>query len=231
MSKPVALVTGASSGIGRAIVAELAATHEIVGLGRNTERLENCGASTTLSADLSDAAVFAEGGSVYELVSQLPRLDALVHSAAVGTPGWFADTDTAEWQRQLATNVIAPAALTRLALPLLRASKGSVVFIGSGVSIRPARQMSVYVATKHALKGMADSLRLEVEPDAIRVATILPGQVATPMQVELQDGIGGEYTPDRYIQPATVASAVRFAVDAPPEVQISDLAIRPRAVR
>ena len=231
MSKPVALVTGASSGIGRAIVAELAATHEIIGLGRDIERLANCGASATLSADLSDAAVFAEGGSVYELVSQLPRLDALVHSAAVGTPGWFADTDTAEWQRQLATNVIAPAALTRLALPLLRASKGTVVFIGSGVSIRPARQMSVYVATKHALKGMADSLRLEVEPDAIRVATILPGQVATPMQVELQDGIGGEYTPDRYIRPATVASAVRFAVDAPPEVQITDLAIRPRAVR
>ncbi|WP_201521893.1 SDR family oxidoreductase [Gulosibacter hominis] len=231
MSKPVALVTGASSGIGRAIVAELAATHEIIGLGRDIERLANCGASATLSADLSDAAVFAEGGSVYELVSQLPRLDALVHSAAVGTPGCFADTDTAEWQRQLATNVIAPAALTRLVLPLLRASKGTVVFIGSGVSIRPARQMSVYVATKHALKGMADSLRLEVEPDAIRVATILPGQVATPMQVELQDGIGGEYTPDRYIQPATVASAVRFAVDAPPEVQITDLAIRPRAVR
>lgn len=231
MSKPVALVTGSSSGIGRAIVAELAPTHEIIGLGRDCERLASCGADTTLSADLSDVAVFAEGGSVYELVSQLPRLDALVHSAAVGTPGWFADTDTAEWQRQLATNVIAPAALTRLALPLLRVSKGTVVFIGSGVSIRPARQMSVYVATKHALKGMADSLRLEVEPDAIRVATILPGQVATPMQVELQDGIGGEYTPAHYIQPATVASAVRFAVDAPPEVQITDLAIRPRAVR
>lgn len=231
MSKPVALITGASSGIGRAIVAELATTHEIIGLGRDTERLAACGADTTLSADLSDAAVFAEGGAVHELVSQLPRLDALVHSAAVGTPGWFADTDTAEWQRQLATNVIAPAALTRLALPLLRASKGTVVFIGSGVSIRPARQMSAYVATKHALKGLADSLRLEVEPDAIRVATILPGQVDTPMQVELQDGIGGDYTPDRYIQPATVATAVRFAVAAPAEVQITDLAIRPRAVR
>ncbi|WP_201614395.1 SDR family oxidoreductase [Gulosibacter hominis] len=231
MSKPVALVTGASSGIGRVIVADLAATHEVIGLGRDTERLANCGANTTLSADLSDVAVFAEGGSVYELVSQLPRLDALVHSAAVGTPGWFADTDTAEWQRQMSTNVIAPAALTRLALPLLRASKGTVVFIGSGVSIRPARQMSVYVATKHALKGMADSLRLEVEPDAIRVATILPGQVATPMQVELQDGIGGNYTPDRYIQPSSVAGAVRFAVDAPAEVQITDLMVRPRPVR
>lgn len=231
MSKPVALVTGASSGIGRAIVAELASTHEVIGLGRDPERLAASGADRTLSADLSDAAVFAEDGAVYDLVAQLPRLDAVVHSAAVGTPGWFADTDAAEWQRQLATNVIAPAALTRLALPLLRASKGTVVFIGSGVSVRPARQMSVYVATKHALKGMADSLRLEVEPDAIRVATIMPGQVATPMQVELQDGIGGEYTPDSYIQPATVAGAVRYTVDAPPEVQITDLAIRPRAIR
>ena len=225
------LITGASSGIGRALVDEFSPTHTVIGLGRDEARLAQCGATTTLAADLRDAAVFEPGGAVTELVAGLDQLDAVVHSAAVGTPGWFVDTDAAEWHRQLETNVIAPALLTRLTLPLLRASKGTVVFIGSGVSVRPARQMSAYVASKHALKGMADSLRLEVEPDAVRVATIMPGQVATPMQVELQDGIGGQYQPDAYIQPTSVAQAVRYAVDAPPEVQITDLSVRPRPVR
>ncbi|RRJ85986.1 SDR family oxidoreductase [Gulosibacter macacae] len=226
--KPVALITGASSGIGRALVEELRATHEIVALGRDAGRLAELDAWRTLSADLQDAAVFEPGGAVFALVADLPRLDVIVHSAAVGTP-WLLDATTAaEWQRQLATNVIAPALLTTLAMPKLREAHGTVVFIGSGVSIRPARAMGAYVASKHALKGLADTLRLEVEGDGVRVATVLPGQVATPMQVELQEGLGGTYSPEDYIRPESIATAVRYVVDAPVEVQITDLAVRPR---
>ena len=226
--RPIALVTGASSGIGRAIVHDLARTHEVIGLGRDEARLAECGADRILAIDLADAAALADDGPLAALVGALPRLDVLVHSAAVGTPAAFERTTLAEWHRQFDTNVIAPAVLTRLALPALRAAEGTVVFIGSGVSVRPARSMGAYVATKHALKGLADTLRLEVEPDRIRVTTVMPGQVATPMQVELQDGIGGEYRPDDYLEPASIATAVRYVVDAGPDAHIADLAVRPR---
>ena len=228
MTRPIALVTGATSGIGREIVADLARTHEVIGVGRDAEALAALEGARTLEVDLRDPAAFAPNGPFAALFAELPRLDVLVHSAAVGTPWPFDETTVEEWHRQFDTNVIAPAALTNLALPLVRAARGTIVFIGSGVSLRPARGMAAYVATKHALKGLADTLRLEVEPDAVRVATVMPGQVATPMQVELQDRTGGTYTPERYIQPASVASAVRFVVDAPADVQISDLSVRPR---
>jgi NADP-dependent 3-hydroxy acid dehydrogenase YdfG len=222
-------VTGATSGIGTAIVRELATTHRIVALGRDEARLAGVEAETRLAVDLRDSAAFAPGGAVAELVASLPRLDALVHSAAVGTPGAFDEADADEWHRQFDTNVIAPALLTRLALPLLRASQGTVVFLGSGVSVRPAQQMSVYTATKHALKGLADSLRLEESGAGVRVTTIMPGQVDTPMQVELQAGLGNPYAPERYLRPESVAGAVRYAVAAPADALVTDLSIRPRS--
>ena len=230
MNQPVALVTGASSGIGREIVAELSRTHDVIGVGRNQDALGSLGIARTVTANLRAPETFATNGVFAQLFAELPRLDVIVHSAAVGTPWAFDDTTLEEWHRQFDTNVIAPAALTNMALPLIRAAEGTIVFIGSGVSVRPAKNMAAYVATKHALKGLADTLRLEVEPQRVRVATIMPGQVATPMQVELQDRTGGTYTPERYIQPESVAQAVRFVVDAPADVQIPDLTVRPRQV-
>ncbi|NLT27089.1 MAG: SDR family oxidoreductase [Microbacteriaceae bacterium] len=229
-ARPIALVTGASSGIGREIARDLARTHEVIALGRDRARLAEVGADRALAAELTDPAALADDGPIAELLGGFDRLDVLVHSAAVGTAA-FERTDAAEWHRQFDTNVIAPALITRLALPLLRAARGTVVFIGSGVSVRPAREMGAYVATKHALKGLADTLRLEVEPDGIRVATVMPGQVATPMQVELQAGLGGEYRPDDYLEPASVAGVVRFVVDAGDDAQIADVLVRPRPRR
>ena len=226
--RPIALVTGASSGIGRAIARDLARTHEVIALGRDEARLAEVGADRALAVDLADDAALADDGPLAALIGALDRLDVLVHSAAVGTPAAFESTSLAEWHRQFDTNVIAPAVLTRLALPALRAAEGTVVFIGSGVSVRPAKRMGAYVATKHALKGLADTLRLEVEPDRIRVTTVMPGQVATPMQVELQEGLGGDYDPSRYLEPESIASAVRYVVAASPDAHIADLAVRPR---
>lgn len=226
---PVAIVTGASSGIGREITSELRRTHRVVALGRDAQRLEAAGAHVTVAAELRDVDEYSPGGKIATLVESLPRIDVLVHSAAVGTPGTFEATDAAEWQRQLTTNVVAPALLTRLALPKLRRASGTVVFLGSGVSVRPARQMAAYVTSKHALKGLADSLRLEESANGVRVTTLMPGQVDTPMQVELQEGLGNAYAPEQYLKPGTVAGAVRFIVDAPQDAQLTDLSIRPRA--
>lgn len=222
---PVALVTGASSGMGREIARDLGRTHRVILVGRDAERLaaaarEAGDAATSWELDLTDTA------AVEARVATLDRLDVLVHAAAIGNNGSVAEADEAAWQQIFAINVTAPALLTRAVLPLVRESRGTVVFIGSGASTRPVPGSALYCASKHALKAVADVLRIDEEPHFVRVATVAPGQTDTPM---LRSMIGeAEYRPELYIQPSSVAAAVRYVVDAPADVQITDVAVRPR---
>ena len=222
-ARPTALVTGATGGMGGEIARELAATHRVIAVGRSAERLAELAARTGSEQwrlDLTD------GAAVQERVATLSRLDVLVHAAAVGGTLSVAEARAADWNAQFAVNVTAAAELTRVALPLLRASAGSVVFIGSGAGTRPAPGSAVYTATKHALRGLADVLRIDEEPHRVRVATLAPGQTDTAM---LRGSIPPErYDAARYIRPASVAAAVRFVVDAPPDVHLTDVAVRPR---
>lgn len=227
-SSPIALVTGATSGIGREIARDLARTHIVYAVGRNAERLAALGGfdhETTIipvQADINDPEALAA------IVAELTRLDVLVHSAGVVGQAHIGETPREEWMRQLTTNVVAPAELTRLALPLLRASEGSVVFIGSGAGARASANLGAYSATKHALRALADSLRLEESAAGVRVSTVAPGQVDTPMQEEMQIQLGNDYVGNRYIRAESIARAVRFVVDAPADAQITDLAVHPR---
>lgn len=221
--RPVALITGASSGMGREIARELARTHRIIAVGRDAQRLDAVARETDAEAwrlDVTDEAALAER------IAGLDRLDVLVNAAAVSQQRSVADASADEWAEQLAVNVTAPALITRHSLPLLRASRGTVIFIGSGAGTRPVPGSAIYTASKHALRAVADVLRIDEEPHRVRVATVAPGQTDTAM---LRSMIPSDsYEPDRYITPASVAGAVRFVVDAPDDVQITDIAVRPR---
>lgn len=222
--RPVALVTGASSGMGREIARELSRTHRVIAVARREAPLAELARESGVEAWPAD--VVADAPALGERIAVLPRLDLLVHAAAIAPRLAVAEATAADWDAQFAVNVTAPAVLTRHALPLLRAVQGAVVFIGSGASTRPVPGSAVYTASKHALKAVADVLRIDEEPHRLRVATIAPGQTDTEM---LRGMIPAEhYDPDRYIRPASIAHAVRFVVDAPAEVQITDLVVRPR---
>ncbi|GAB2556897.1 SDR family oxidoreductase [Leucobacter ruminantium] len=222
VSRPVALVTGATGGMGREIVRDLARTHRVVAVGRNADRLDAVAADTGAEKwrlDITDETGLAGG------VAGLERLDVLVNAAAIARAYPVADAPAEEWAEHFAVNVTAQAVLTRLALPLLRESRGTVVFIGSGASTRPAPGNAIYTATKHALKAVADVLRIDEEPHRVRVATVAPG----PTDTEMWQGLAGDRADaSRCIRPESVAEAVRFVVDAPADVQITDLAVRPR---
>ncbi|WP_053352102.1 SDR family oxidoreductase [Leucobacter musarum] len=222
-SLPIAIVTGASSGMGREIARDLARTHRVIAVGRNAERLDAVAAETGATAwqlDVTDGDAFAAR------IAELDRLDVLVHAAAIGEHLSVADADADAWGRHFDINVTGPAVITRAALPLLRAAAGTVVFIGSGASTRAVPGSAVYTATKHALRGVADVLRIDEEPHRVRVVTVAPGQTDTEM---LRGQVAAEkYTPERYIRPESVAQTVRFVVDAPADVQLTDIAVRPR---
>ena len=225
VSRPVALVTGATGGMGRCIAADLARTHDVVALGRNVAvlaQLSRIDGVAVHAVDITDAA------SVASVVELLDRLDVLLHVAAVSVPHTVADATPAQWREHFETNVFAPAELTRLALPLLRESEGTVIFIGSGASTTPAPGSAVYTASKHALQGMADTLRIDEANTGVRVSTIAPGPTDSGMLRTMQARAGDGYIAEHYIRPATIAAAVRYVVDAPPDAQLTNVAVRPR---
>src|SRR5690606_14659866 len=108
------------------------------------------------------------------------RLDSLLHVAGVVELGAVGDLTPAVWQETLAANLVAPAELTRLLLPRLRAARGHVVFVNSGAGLAAHPRWSAYAASKHGLRALADALRGEEREHGLRVTTVYPGRTATP---------------------------------------------------
>jgi NADP-dependent 3-hydroxy acid dehydrogenase YdfG len=224
MSRPVALVTGASRGIGRAIALALTSTHHVLVGGRDTDAVwdvvRELESAEPFIADLTDEA------AVSAAVAGIGQLDVLVHSAGAVAYGPLIDSTTAEWRELMELNVIAPATLTRLLLPALRARHGLVIFLNSGAGLTAHRGFAVYAASKFALTALADALRAD-ERGRLRVTSIHPGRVATDMQARLTSLEGMPYIPDAHLDPDDVARAVRLAVDLPPDASIDALRISP----
>lgn len=223
--RPHALVTGATGGMGGAIVRELSRNHDVIAVGRSADALSELAAQTGATPwvlDITDADALAAR------TAELTRLDVLVHGAAIAAVHTAESATPEDWERQFAINVFAPAELTRQVLPLLRESQGTVVFIGSGAGTRPVPGHAIYTASKHALRGFADVLRIDEQRHRVRVVTLAPGQTDTGMLRTQSAEMGTPYEPERYIKPSSVAATVRFLVDASPDVHLTDIAVRPR---
>ena len=220
---PVALITGASRGIGRAIADDLASTHHLLLGGRDLAALEAL-ASSYPSAEPFAVDVREVSGAD---VADIERLDVLVHSAGVLQMGAIADLEDETWRTSFEINVFAVARLTRLLLPALRAARGQVIAINSGSGYSSGAGSAVYSGTKFALRALTDALREEERANGVRVSSIHPGRVATDMQAELHEFEGKDYSPTAWIQPGQVAKAVRLAVDASRDATIESLNIRP----
>jgi NADP-dependent 3-hydroxy acid dehydrogenase YdfG len=234
LSKKVAVVTGASSGVGRSIAFALAeAGVDVALLGRRIRLLravaKKCGESG--SRAVCYKVDLLNEREIHELKKQVMTtfggVDILVHSAGVIARSNVARASTKEFDWQYRSNVRAPFALTQLFLPTLTERKGHIVFINSTVGLVGAAGVSQYAATKHALRGFADSLREEVSPQGIRVLSVFLGRTATPMQAKVHKWEGKSHTPERLIQPEQVASVVIGALVLGPEAEITDIRIRP----
>lgn len=224
-----ALVTGASSGIGRAIALELAAGGAQLWLtSRSAARLQTLGAdlrARMIIVDLSDPRQVEELRD--ELATKILALDVLVHSAGVIELGAMAQALPGDFDRQWQVNVRAPYVLTQALLPQLKACRGQVVFINSSAGRNGVPGSAQYCATKHALRGLADSLRGEVNGCGVRVLNVYVGRTATPMQALVHEYEGRAYRPESLIQPEDVASLVAHALALPATVEVTDLQLRP----
>ncbi|OHV37816.1 MULTISPECIES: SDR family oxidoreductase [Pseudofrankia] len=234
----VAVVTGASSGVGRAIALRLVAEGAAVtAVGRDKTRLDalpGAAARATragMAGQLSPAQVdLTDDEARSALVAGLlagPRVDLLVHSAGGYASGPHADAEIADLDALYAANVRAPYALTQELLPALRAGGGDVVVVNSSQGVRAGANTGQFAATQHAMRAITDSLRQEVNADGIRVCGIHLGRTATPRQEAIFAKEGRPYAPELLVQPQDVAEVVAGVLSLPPGAEVTELHLRP----
>ncbi len=222
------LVTGASRGIGRAVALDLAADHDIAINYRNAadaaagvvEAVEATGSTAVaVQADVRDSA--AVDAMIETVVDELGSLDAVVNNAGIADPSLATDTDDAQWNRVLETNLTGAFYVTRAALPFLDPD-GDVVFIssigGTGGTVDAS-----YAASKAGLHGLTRSLAREYGDGGIQVNAVAPGPVETEMNgvileyLEEIDFRGHEnidtHLPAYACQPEDVAHTVRYLLE------------------
>jgi NAD(P)-dependent dehydrogenase (short-subunit alcohol dehydrogenase family) len=221
MKGKVAVITGAGSGIGRAIALKLARK----GLMKVAKECgEYCEMADTYVLDLGvDRDI---NRTVKEIRKKFDALDALVHCAGVIFIGTIREAVIDDFDRQYRINVRAPYLLTKELLELIVARQGQIVFINSSQGLIAGEGAGQYAATKHALKAIADSLRAEVNSDVVRVISIYPGQTASPMQAALYMQKGKKYCPERLLQPDDIAAVVLNALLIPRTAELTDISIR-----
>lgn len=225
--RKIAVVTGATGGMGREIAADLSKDHQVYALGRNQaglEALSECPNITPVQADLVAELLAddAQPGAQLADVLGLDTVDVVVHAAAIAEKKSVDDATPADWRKHFDINVFVAAELTRQLLPALRKTEGDVIYINSGAGHGGHPNNVVYAATKHALYAVADCLRKD-ERD-IRVTTVAPG----PTDTAMLEGLMGDYNAEHMIAPAEVARAVRSCVEAGPTTQFTELRVRPR---
>ena len=219
---PLALVTGASRGIGAAIAHQLAPTHRVLLGGRDTAALDalDLPGATPWPVELTDPESLAAA------CASIDSLDVLVHSAGVAELGPIASTPASAWRANFEVNLLAVVELTRLLLPALRAARGHVVVINSGAGRNARAGWAPYAASKFGVRAFADALR-EEESD-LRVTSIYPGRTDTEMQQAIIADEGRPYDPTHFLRADSVATAVVTAISATPEAHLTELILRPR---
>jgi NADP-dependent 3-hydroxy acid dehydrogenase YdfG len=244
LAATVALVTGASSGIGAATARRLAAEGATVSVvARRRARLdalvatigEDGGEAHAIETDITDGA--AAEGAVQATVDRLGRLDVLVNNAGVMLLGTALQAPVADWDRMVALNVAALLRVTHAAVPHLIAGAASseravadVVNVGStaGRVARPAS--SVYNLTKFGLAGFTESLRQELLVERVRVAVIHPGTVATELidqlTGEVRDAARRQIDGIQPLAPADVADAIAYVVTRDRRVAVNEMLVR-----
>jgi NADP-dependent 3-hydroxy acid dehydrogenase YdfG len=230
----IAVVTGASSGIGKAIALGLAAQGATLCLiGRRLQTLQIVAESAQATASRVECycADLTQDEDIRALTAGLKRdfgtLDLLIHSAGVYSLGRIEAARVEDFDRQYRTNVRAPYLVTQALLPMLRFRQGQIVFINSSIGKNAPANVGQYAATKHGLKAIADSLRDEVNADGVRVLSVFLGRTATPMQAAIYEMEGRTYRPDLLLQPEDVAAVVLNALALPRSAEVTEISMRP----
>jgi len=241
----VALVTGASSGMGEATALALAAEGAAVAIvARRRDRLDALaarirgerGTALVVEADVTHEERARE--AVERTVAELGRLDTLVNNAGVMLLGLVLDAPTDEWRRMVELNLLGVFYCARAALPhLLRAAESEPRHVADLVNMSSVAgriavpSNAVYHATKHGVGAFSEALRREVTRKHVRVSLVEPGWVVTELRShnrpEIQAQITAELGQIEQLQPGDIADVIRYIVTRPRHIAINEVLVRP----
>jgi NAD(P)-dependent dehydrogenase (short-subunit alcohol dehydrogenase family) len=214
------LVTGGSAGLGAAVVEAAAKA------GRQPcvlDRLPPVADVPHVLVDLADTR--AAEVATRQLAEEVGGLDAVVTAAGVDVPGRLADVPRPDWERVIAVDLLATAAVIRAALPYLERSRGHVVTIASTLGLRALSDATAYCAAKFGVVGLTRALAAELA-GTVGVTLLVPGG----MRTNFFDGRDDQYRPGpgaMLNEPADVAAAVMFALNQPPGCTVRELVVTP----
>ena len=223
--KKWAVISGAGRGIGRAISLALAkAGFSVFLLARSEDQLKAVadeiqaggGNAAYLPLDLSRPQEIKKAGHLFRKHTE--KIQLLVHNAGIARVGSLAEMELEDWQAVQDVNVREPLLLTQKLLPLM-AKDGQIIFINSVAGKQSFAEWGAYCASKAALKALADTLRTEVQPQGIRITSIYPAAVDTP----LQDTIPYDWDRTKMMRAEDVAQAVVYCTQQPQAVRINEI--------
>jgi NADP-dependent 3-hydroxy acid dehydrogenase YdfG len=234
----VAVVTGASSGIGEATARALSGAGASVALGaRRTDRLQALADSLegpTLVHEVDVSHEEQARGFVQAANDQLGGVHILVNNAGVMLLGPVADADTEEWRRMIGVNLLGLLYCTHAALPLLESSgRGDIVNVSSVAGRRADAGAAVYNMTKFGVHAFSEALRQEALHAGIRVTTVAPGFVETELQGHNTNPLVRRATErareqiGEVLRPDDIAEAILHAVTRPKHVCVNEVVVRP----
>ncbi|MDR5903551.1 SDR family oxidoreductase [Halomonas icarae] len=223
-----ALVTGATSGVGRAIALRLAQEgYNVLAMGRNAAALDELSRTpgvTPICVELTDRE------AVCEALDNNP-VDVLVNNAGIMPPlSAFQDSEQADIDAAIAVNFSAQVALTRLVVPVMcQRGRGHMFFTGSTAGHAPFPNMAVYCATKAAIGGFAQALRLDVANSGVRVTEIVAGRIETNLYHDIlsAEKRAAMYAGQTAVQPEDVAEMLSTVLAMPASVDVSRFDIVP----
>ena len=244
MNKPlagkVALVTGASSGIGEAAAVALAEAGATVALAARradrlaalVQRIEAAGGKAlALAADMAveEQAV----GAVEDTVARLGRIDILINSAGIMQAGGIEGANLAEYRRVIEINLLGTVYTSQAAVPhMLAQGEGDIITISSLAGRKGGPQTNSYSASKHAVNAMTEGMRQELGGRNIRVSILMPGATRTEVAEGISDPnvrqmIASHVSKDGAVDPSETAQALIFMLTMPRHVNISEIIVRP----
>lgn len=225
MNKKLAIITGASSGIGKTLAHSFQELgYQLFLLGRNLDRLQavtnDLAGSSYFQCDFSDAGQITKACQQISEKIKAEKFDkiVLINNAGIVSRMPFTQNSLEQWQNQFQTNLFAPALFTQGLIPALKSSgQARILNISSTLAIRPIADTSIYSASKAALNSLTQALALELAPFKIPVNAICPGIIETPIHdfyqtndLDLRQQINGAQPMGRIGQPDDIAKAAVF---------------------